>query len=127
MIDLLELQTKSFQLSHQVFSFLLIDHFGTSLLQFYICLLLFSLWIETNVRRTALCAVRHMHIFLGSHVSPLGSEQNSPKTLLFQQRPRHDREQRLLEDRRLQAQIRDSREQEQRSLSYYTSLHSPCQ
>lgn len=57
------------------------------------------LWIKTNVRRIAFGAVQHMHIFLGCCISPRGSEQNSPTTLLLQQRPRDDREQRLLEDR----------------------------
>lgn len=57
------------------------------------------LWIKTNVRRTAFGAVQYMHIFLGCCISPRDSEQNSPTTLLLQQRPRDDREQRLLEDR----------------------------
>lgn len=94
---------KSSNFHSKVFSFLLIVYFGTSLLLFYICLLLFSLWIKTNVRRTAFWAVWHMHMFFGSCISPMGSEQNGPKTLLFQQRLRHDREQHLLEDRCLLA------------------------
>lgn len=108
MIDLYSLYSlgckqKASNFHSKVFSFLLIVHFEISLLLFYICLLLFSLWIKTNVTRTAFWAVRHMHIFLGSCISPMGSEQNGPKTLLFQQRPRHDREQHWLEDRRLLA------------------------
>lgn len=107
----------------KVFSFLLIVYFETSSLLFYICLL-FSLWIKTNVRSTAFWAVWHMQVFLGSCISPMGSEQNGPKTFLFQQSPRRDREQRWLEDSRV---VTASGEEYRHRVSQYTSHPSPCQ
>lgn len=67
----------------KVFSFLLIVYFGTSLLLFCICVLQFTSWVKANGRRAPFRAAQHMHIFLGSCISPTGSEQNGPGLFSF--------------------------------------------